>query len=74
MTEFQRIRQKILFEYFDKFPNAGNLTLAKKIYSENPDFFKNAEHAREVIRYYRGVKGKENYSHLKDKKYVRKPV
>ena len=74
MRPYDTVRQKTIFDVLDRFPDAGNMTLAKKIYNENPTLFKNIEEARDRIRYFRGVKGVENRSHLSSKKYVRQPV
>ena len=43
-----------------KFPNAGALTLARKIYAANPEVFLNLEAARTRIRYLLGATGKVN--------------
>lgn len=54
------IKGEIVVEYITKFPKTPNSTLAKKIYKENPEAFKDKEDAREMVRYYRGQKGKTN--------------
>ena len=61
-------------EYLGKFTNTSNLCLARIIYRDNPELFMSVEHARAIIRYYRGSKGKQNRSELKDRRYVRKFV
>ncbi len=48
---------EIVIEELDKFPNTPTLTLAKKIYKENPEVAKSIEHIRSTIRYYRGQMG-----------------
>jgi predicted phosphodiesterase len=50
-----------------KFPKTPILTLAKKLYSENPLHFKNIEHARKLLSYHSGKSGKRNRKRLLDK-------
>lgn len=50
---------KISKEYIEKFPNSSKNTLAEKMFNENPLVFKDAEHARTVIRHYTGAGGKK---------------
>jgi len=40
-----------------KFKDTPSLTLAKKLLKENPDLYRNVEHARDLIRLVRGKKG-----------------
>jgi len=54
------IEGEVVKEYLAKFPKTPSLTLAKKIYRENKEVFKSAEHARNTIRYHRGQYGKRN--------------
>jgi len=54
-----------------RFPKTPILTLAKKIYSENPLEFTDVEHARDRLRYYSGNKGKKNRQGAKDKELFR---
>jgi len=49
---------QIVKNYIKKFINTPSTSIAKKIYAENSDLFKDAEEARTMIRYYRGVRGK----------------
>lgn len=51
---------EIVKKYLRKFPNLPSRTLAKKIYSENKEFFSSAETARKRVLYYRGKNGKIN--------------
>ena len=51
---------KLLLDYLKQFPNTATLTLAKKIYKENPAKFTDVEHIRTQIRYYRGQAGDKN--------------
>ena len=67
----QTITGEIACKTLERFPDAPALTLAKKIYKENPLVFHNVEHARRIICYYTGKSGDENRKDLKDKKFVR---
>jgi predicted phosphodiesterase len=51
---------KLIFDYLKQFPNTATLTLSKKIYKDHPANFTNVEHIRNLIRYYRGTKGKKD--------------
>lgn len=61
-------KQEIVTPYLVKFPNHGDLTLAKKIYNENDLAFKDVEACRSIVRHLRGHNGK-NVS--KDKRFVK---
>lgn len=54
-------------DYCKTFPQIGDQTLAKKIVKENPNKFKNIEHARTFVRSVRGHKGVHNRIMTKDK-------
>jgi len=53
-------KQEIVRPYLERFPNHGDLTIAKKIYAEHPLLFKNLESVRTSIRAIRG-KRQNNY-------------
>jgi predicted phosphodiesterase len=57
LTGKTTIRGEIVKQYLAKYPTAGNRTLAMLITKENPEVFYNVEHARDLIRYYRGAGG-----------------
>lgn len=63
----KNFKSSICKKYIVRFPNTASLTLAKKIYSENTEHFKDVEDARSIIRYLRGLLGKGS-RHVKDKK------
>ena len=73
-SPFHQLRRKIVFDVLERFPNHGNLTIAKKLFAENPEYFNNAEHARDAVRHYRGAGGKDKLNKLINKTYVRKPI
>lgn len=58
------ITGKITLEYLKRFPKASALTLAKKMYTENPEAFKSVEYARLRVRYYLGQSGIVNRKNL----------
>lgn len=53
----QSIQGKIVQKACEDFKSTPSLTLAKKIYKENPESFKNVEAVRTLIRGYRGTIG-----------------
>ena len=53
---------EIAVEALRKFPQAATMTLAKKIYKENPQVFNSIEHARTTLRTYAGENGKRHKS------------
>jgi hypothetical protein len=57
---------KLILDYLKQFPNTATLTLAKKIYSDNPAQFKSVESIRRLIRYYRGSDGDTNRGFAKE--------
>lgn len=59
-------KHEVIREYLKRFPKHGDLTIAKKIYAENPLLFKTVETVRSYIR---NIKGKNSTPgrELKDK-------
>jgi predicted phosphodiesterase len=53
-------KQEIVRPYLERFPNHGDLTLAKKIYKENPLVWRQIESVRYIVRALRG-KRESNY-------------
>lgn len=51
-------RQEYLAAAIDEFPDLPNLTLAKKVYKDHPEWFPNLDAARCAIRHMRGNHGK----------------
>lgn len=64
---------ELALKMLDKFPTYPTRTLAQKLYKENKKLFNDVEHARVVLRRYRGAAGKKNRksmptkTHLNDK-------
>ena len=48
-----------------KFPSASSRELARKLLSEHPEVYKDEQHARLRVRYYRGEQGKKNLRQIK---------
>lgn len=55
----QSIQGKIVQKACEEFKSTPSLTLAKKIYKENPESFKDVEAVRDYIRRYRGTHGEK---------------
>lgn len=54
----------IVKEYLTKYPYSSTRYIAKLIYKEVPQLFKEEESARLIVRYYRGVAGETNRKKL----------
>jgi len=52
------MRGNLIKGYLLKYPNIASRTLSKIVYHDYPDIFTNAESVRDLLRYYRGRKGK----------------
>lgn len=50
----------IVKEYLNKYPSISSVKLAKLLYNDIPGTFNNIDHARCLIRYYRGANGEKN--------------
>src|ERR1035437_3384507 len=59
--------------YIKRFTNTSSRSLAKKMYLENVEVFKDVEDARGVIRYARGLNGKKARKQMGEKNLVVKP-
>lgn len=53
-------RQEYLATVIDAHPDLPNLTLAKKVYRDHPEWFPNLDAARSAVRHLRGNLGKQN--------------
>lgn len=60
-------------KYLKEWPDLPNLTLAKKIYSENSLLFKDVERVRSMILYYTGVKEKKRRNKKTDRELIKNP-
>lgn len=63
----------LVLEYLEKWPDLPTLTLAKLIYNDKDNYkvFNSIEHARDIIRYYRGLRGDKNRKDLSTTKYLK---
>jgi len=64
---------RIIKEYLEKDNSIPSLTLAKLIYKDHPEVFKDAEQIRKRILYYRGQNGSKNRADITDIKYFKDP-
>ena len=71
MTDYLLLKRKIILDLLEKFPDIASKTLAKIARRDNPKFFKDIEDARNVIRRYRGTKGKYTRETIKNQKYYK---
>lgn len=58
---------QVVKSYVEKHPKLPSLTLAKKIFAEQTSLFRDEEHCRSLIRYYRGNHGKKARKNCTDK-------
>jgi predicted phosphodiesterase len=68
MRSGKTLKGQIVNEYLAKFPNTPHSTLAKKIYKENVETFKNEDSVRSIIRYYTGNHGERHRKYAKEHK------
>ena len=65
-----RLDTEIIKEYLKEWNNLPSLTLARKIYADNAEVFKNVEAVRSTIRYYRGRAGYYNRQKIIDTSFA----
>jgi len=73
MSKKPKPEAKIILEALTKYPNHPSLTLAKMIYKNNPEAFKNLETVRSHLRYYRGQSGTKDQKKVTNKTHFREP-
>jgi predicted phosphodiesterase len=59
----RQFKSDIARNYVKQFPKTSSLSLARKMFVENVEWFKDIEDARGVIRYVRGLNGKQARKH-----------
>lgn len=64
--QHEKTSKDIILDYCKRFPDAPSKTLAALVFRQWPDYFRNQEHCRSMIRYYFGQVG------CKSKKYAKK--
>ena len=57
----------------DEYPTAGNLTLAKRLHRDHPEYFETVENARSILRYIKGSNGPTNRKYMQDVSRVTNP-
>lgn len=60
MADSKSITGELAREYCSKYPSTSTRELARIMYKDNSKAFRDLEHARSIIRYYRGAMGNEN--------------
>ena len=71
MAGKQKLTGKVICDLLDQYPNAYSLSIAKIAYRDNPLLYNDVEHARCIVRYYRGAIGKKTKSELRETKYLK---
>jgi hypothetical protein len=71
LSPYEQIRRKVLFEHLDKYPNTSSHSIARILVRDYPDYFNNHEHARSMIRIYKGSNGKYCRKILRNTKYYK---
>jgi|ETNvirnome_6_100_1030635.scaffolds.fasta_scaffold01475_10 predicted phosphodiesterase len=67
----QPLRSEIVIDALKRFPDAPSLTLAKKIYKENKNIFKDVDSVRSIVRRFRGQKGANQRKASPDKQHFK---
>ena len=63
--------RSLILDALDRFPDTPSLTLARKLYKENPELWNNLEAVRTTIRTYRGANGSDTSKRIKHKSHFR---
>ena len=61
---------EIVKEYLRKYRQSPSLAIAKLLFKEHPELFKNVEQARTMVRYYRGAKGEAARAKLPESRII----
>ena len=61
-NEKQSLYDSVILPHLEKWPTMPLLQLARKIYNDNPEVFKDVEHVRSLIRYRKSKSGRYNRS------------
>lgn len=73
MGTLTSVAGKVAIEYLERFPNTATLTLARMMYEDEPQVFRDIEHARSTLRYYRGTIGRKKRGSITIKDHLREP-
>ena len=71
MAQKNPIGKKLILEALEKFPETPSLTLARKLYNENPEVWIRLEAVRSGVRLFRGAAGVKNVSATKSTEHFR---
>jgi hypothetical protein len=71
-TPYNDAKREFFLEYLKKYPDTSSRTLARMIYRDGPEFFKDEEAARQVVRRYRGKCGDYARKTIKLNQYYQK--
>jgi len=66
------VAREIIIESIKANPNLPSRSLARMVFEKHPDLFDSIEHARALIRYYRGANGKESRGKFPDDTFSNK--
>lgn len=67
------LKQDIVKQYIDQFPNLPNRTLASLMFTREEGLFSNIENARDRVRYYKGAHGSKDLKSAMKEKHTDKP-
>lgn len=70
-SPYFQLRRKILFEHLDKYKDASSHSIARILVRDYPEYFKDREMARGLVRIYRGVSGKYHRERVKSNQYFK---
>jgi hypothetical protein len=74
MSSNPKITGNIVKEYLLKYPSISSHKLSELLIKDIPTLFTGTEHARSLIRYYRGVNGKQSKADLDKNNYLPKII
>lgn len=67
----QKLTGDVVREYLEKFPNTPSRTLARMIYRDNVELFRDSESVRVIIRFYRGSCGDKHRNQITDRRFIK---
>lgn len=70
-TPYYELRRKIIFDHLEKFKDTSTHSLANILVRDYPEYFKDKEQARGLLRIYRGASGKYHREKIKSNQYYK---
>ena len=67
----QKISGQLAYDILDKFPDASTNALARILYRDNPKIYNSHDHARTLVRLYRGSTGNRLRNKIKANKHFK---